>query len=203
VKKSRGFTLVELMVYSVLLGLLMTGVYTAFYISRAYYDSAQGTTEVQQECLKALNGISRVLGQGNASTTTVQASPLVGFRILSARTTTGVFQHEASTGNVVWQRWAVVYHDVPSREVRLKEVTGTGLPGTQIPNSPPAITSVAADGSVGVKVLGRQISNLALTFTPATPSTAALMTFTIESTVQSQRFGTNRISITSRITLKQ
>ncbi len=30
-------------------------------ISRAYYDSAQGTTTVQQECLKAMNGLSRML----------------------------------------------------------------------------------------------------------------------------------------------
>lgn len=198
----RGFTLVEIMVYSLLLGLLMTGVYSAFYISRAYYDSAQGTTEVQQECLKALNGISRVLGQGNSSTVVVQSSPIVGFRILSARTTTGVYAHEASSGNVQWQRWAVVYYDSAAKEVRLKEVTGTGLPGTQVPNNPPAITAVASDGS-GFKPLGRQISNLALSFTPATPNTAALMSFTIESTVQSQRFGTNKIEITSRITLKQ
>jgi type II secretory pathway pseudopilin PulG len=222
-RRAPGMTLIEIMVYSVLLGLLMTGVYSAFYISKTYWDSAQGTTEVQQQCLRAMNGINRVLSQGNASSLAIfsYGSPphqaTTGFVVLSAKTPSGLFQHQPTTGEIMWQRWVAVYIDPNAltngkklRELRMREQIITPVPSP--PANPTANSIINASVSANnpaYSVIARDLGSpdgapnpvpgLVLTGGGGGGAGSLVGPYTVTTETVSTRFGINRISVNSTV----
>lgn len=221
-RSRRGLTLVETMVYSVLLGLLLIGVYGAFYISRLYWDSAQGTTEVQQECLRAMNGINRVLSQGNAASLTIftYGSPAhlatTGFVVLSAKTQSGNFQH-SGTGEVMWQRWVAVYLDPNAvtngqkrRELRMREQLITPTPSPPaVPTANSIINASVSANNPPATVIARDLGSpegaanpvpgLVLAGGGGGGAGSLVGPYTVTTETLSRKFGVNRISVNSTV----
>ena len=221
-RRNTGFTLVETMVYAVLLAMLLSGVYSAFSVSSLYWDSAQGTTEAQQECLRAMNGVNRVLSQGNASTLTVFAygSPphqaVTGFLVLSAKTPAGPFQHTA-TGEVLWQRWVAVYLDPTAvtngqklRELRVREqlITPTASP-PPVPTANSIINASVSATSPPPLVLARSVGSeegaaapmpgLVVSGGGGGGAGSLVGPYTITTETRSRKFGLNRMSVNSTV----
>jgi len=225
VTRRSGATLVEIMVYSVLLGMLLIGVYSAFYISRLYWDSAQGTTEVQQECLRAMNGINRILSQGNAATLTVftyGAPPnhTTGFLVLSAKTPSGLFQH-SEAGDVMWQRWMAVYLDPNAltngkklRELRVREqiITPTASPPA-VPSANSVINASVGPNNPPHTVIARDLGSpegapspvpgLVVTGGGGGGAGSLVGPYTVTTETLSRKFGVNRISVNSTVWMHQ
>ena len=221
-RRGSGFTLIETLIYAVLLGMLLSGVYSAFSVSSLYWDSAQGTTEAQQECLRAMNGVNRVLSQGNASSLTVftYGSPphraVTGFLVLSARTAAGPFQHDAS-GEILWQRWVAVYLEPDAvtngrklRELRVREqlITPTASP-PPVPTVNSIINASISATSPAPMVLARSVGSeegsadpkpgLVLSGGGGGGAGSLVGPYTITTETRSRKFGLNRMSVNSTV----
>jgi hypothetical protein len=184
-----------LLVYSLLLGFLMTGIYAAFSISQLFYESAQGATTAQQEAIKALNAAIRLLSEGRAATLATSSGGPAGLRLLSARTATGAFQHD-SAGELLWQRWSCLYLDSSSGTLVLKEQPLT-TPTTVIPSPAPTVAALAANSALTARTVARDVK--ALSF-PSVAAGEVAVQVTVET--RTRKFGANQVILDGRLTLK-
>jgi len=105
-RAGRGFSLIELLIASALLGLFMTSVVAALVYCNRYLQSAESKIAAQTACLQASTWISRTLSEGTM--TSVQAVPGVGVSFASPRTP-GSGEVTFLQGQLVWKQ-AMVYY---------------------------------------------------------------------------------------------
>ena len=106
-KKTRGMSIVEVMVYSVLIGLVLTGIYGILTSSMKYYRITEVRSDLQQNGIKAISGI---LGDmmGTPKSTIVMGTNPDGVFFVSSRKSDG--NHEFDNyGMLKWQKWVCYY----------------------------------------------------------------------------------------------
>lgn len=150
-----GATLVEVLVYSVLVILILAGVYASYRLARDYYSAAQVEIEAQQCALDAALGVSQELAHAAGDSLVVSESP-PAILFLSAKTDTGPFLHDEATGQLLWQRWVLLYLDAGSQKIkRLERVLEAPIP--ELPEDTPGVQEMLVDSSLEHYVLGHNI----------------------------------------------
>lgn len=105
----KGVTLVELMVYIALIGLVFTGVYSIFNACLKYYRTAETRTVLQQNAIKVMANLFGDMVGSKSSTVIIQndSSPK-GVIFISARKSDGNYEFDTN-GQQLWQRWECYY----------------------------------------------------------------------------------------------
>jgi hypothetical protein len=155
-RKWRGVTFVELLIYCVLLLLIIAAVYASFSIARDYYAAAQIETEAQQAAIDASLGVSQELAHAARNSIVLSESP-AGVVFLSAKTDQGPFLHDQTTGALLWQRWVCIYLDTGTHELKRVERL-LSAPVADIPGTTPTAGELLSDNTLGHYVLGRNVT---------------------------------------------
>lgn len=152
----RGATLVEILIYSVILMLILASVYAAYSLARDYYSAAQIETEAQQAAIDASLGVARELAHASADTIVLTDSP-PAITFLSAKTDEGPFLHHETTAELLWHRWHCIYLDTNDHKLKLLEIK-LDTPTSEIPETAPTVGEFLADSSLEEFILGRDIT---------------------------------------------
>ena len=110
-KRSKGFTLLEMVVYTLIFGLSLTGVYTVLIGTVQNYNAATANIEVQQGAQSALNRIAQELKEASSSSGSIAIQSGVGVAFLSARNSNNQIQYDSSSGLLRWQKRICYYLD--------------------------------------------------------------------------------------------
>jgi type II secretory pathway pseudopilin PulG len=112
--RRQGATLVEVLVYTVIMVLVFAAILGIFVAGRRYFEIARASVDVQQAANVAANKVARELMES-----TVQGieffpnsnftSEPVGVVLLSARNAQGQFQYDSNLGIPVWQKYVGYY----------------------------------------------------------------------------------------------
>ena len=103
--RSRGLTLVEVLISTGLLGLVMAGVYATLVLSMRYQRKLSDTVDTFNQAVLATSRMSQSLGTGCQSSMMVEPE---GFAFVSAQPDSGPYTHDAS-GQLEWHRFVFFY----------------------------------------------------------------------------------------------
>ena len=183
--RKRAFTLVEILVYSLLLLMILAGIYGAFSLSRDYFSVVRTSTEVNQEAMKALLGLERELSNAAPKTIATSSNP-PGVRFLSALPTDNKpFAHDEH-GKLLWQRWMVIYLDQKGQlALKSQDIAPSATLPAQA--SWPDVSTLAGNSAIAARVLARNVVELAF---PAAPP--ELFRVTVRSRMEEARFPSGR-----------
>lgn len=168
-RKRRGMTLPEVMVYSVLIGLVLTGIYGILTSSMKYYRITEIRSDLQQNAIKAVSGILGDMMGTPRSTIMMSTATPSGVFFVSSRKTDGNHEFDSS-GLLIWQKWVCYYleantngsYNLVRKEVALS--TPSSTPGL------PPYTSVAQFAAANLQkhLIAKDIQSMAITFDSAT-----------------------------------
>lgn len=205
-KRSNGFSLLEMVVYSLIFGLSLTGVYTVLIGTVQNYNAAQANIEVQQGAQAALNRIAQELKEASSSSGSITVVSGVGIVFLSARDSNNKIHYDSSSGLLLWQKRICYYLDTdPSTgsgsEYALfrKEETFTATttpPATPSPNPDPDYVTKMRNNATLKKLL------IARHFIATTnfSVTSSVNLYTINITSSTNTTGkSNSISLNSKV----
>lgn len=125
-RRRAGSTLIELMVYMFLLGLLLYAVYGIFVASLRYFQTAQATVDLQESAQKVIIRMILDIADTDYSTVVItggSASSGTGIIFASPRSGVDLYIQDtnASDGQLVgllyWQKWICIYFDSTSGTV--------------------------------------------------------------------------------------
>lgn len=127
-RRSAGFTLLEVTVYSALLGVLMLAIYAVLVASMRYWQVAQASADLQGSAEKTVAYIVNDVSESTLLGMRLDTSPS-GVIFLSARDPQNVFQINAY-GQIVWQQWICYYYDSAGRKIirQSQRITPTVVP---------------------------------------------------------------------------
>ncbi|MBI3925142.1 MAG: type II secretion system protein [Armatimonadetes bacterium] len=152
-RKSTGFTLVELLVTLALLGILLTGLYLTLLSALRYLSVAQAQQEVGQEALKAAVALRGEVQETRASTLRISSSP-PGLVFLSPRKPDGSVEWDR-WGRLIWQKWICFYLE---DERLLRKEKSLAQPTVSDRPDPVTPALLAADESLTAEVIARGVA---------------------------------------------
>lgn len=168
-KKNRGMSIPELMIYSVLIGLVLTGIYGILTSSMKYYRITEVRSELQQNAILAISGILGDMMGTPRSTIMMSTSSPSGVFFVSSRKDDGNHEFD-SAGLLIWQKWVCYYLESNS--------TGTfNLVRKEVPMSTPSSTpglppytsvSLFASANLEKHIVAKDIQSMAITFNSTT-----------------------------------
>ncbi|GEM_PF-1302571 len=127
---ARGTTLVELMVYISIMGIIFSIVYTILTYSMRYFDYGINLADLQQQALKAQMKLSQEISESTMSSVIYNNDSVNGYGIifLSPRDNRGNFKtyQNLDAGKPIWQKFIGYY--VSSDKLMRKEVNITPAP---------------------------------------------------------------------------
>jgi hypothetical protein len=120
--RSRGFTLIEVAVYSAVLLLLLGGVFMVVEGGMRYFRLAEAHETVNQQAVIAMGRIRGELANGSQTSLNPGAAPQPHILFLSPFGMDGSGEEEYEYGGngtqVLWKKWVCFYRDGQSRLVR-------------------------------------------------------------------------------------
>ncbi len=169
IKRNRGMTLPEVMIYSVLIGLVLTGIYGILTSSMKYYRITEIRSDLQQNAIMAVSGILGDMMGTPRSTIVMSTTTPSGVFFVSSRKSDGNHEFDSS-GLLIWQKWVCYYlesnssgsYNLVRKEVPLNTPSST-------PGLPPytSVTQFAA-ANLQKHLIAKDIKSLAITFNSAT-----------------------------------
>ncbi|MFH1453501.1 MAG: hypothetical protein ABIH00_05935 [Armatimonadota bacterium] len=111
-KKRKGATIVEMLVYAALFGLVFTGIYMVFNASIKYYHVTKSNIWVQQASLNAINQLSRELFESSLDSVILYSSSPKGVVFMSPRKTDNTVEYNSTSGyegQPYWQKFICYY----------------------------------------------------------------------------------------------
>lgn len=203
-RTSLGFTLLELLVYSLLLGFVMFCIYGILVSAIRYFRTEQAAIELQGAALAAVSNMSAdlidtdadTIAITNGTTDTLVSSGTAGkaIKFASPRTASGGFTQDGS-GNLMWQKWVCYYVD-SSNWLHCSEIYfGTGYTPTAATSTAPANTSaptlVQFQASSNHRIIARNVSSSnGIQYTLTNTTTVSINAW-FEQSVFSNASGTN------------
>lgn len=153
-RKTRAFTLIELLISSVLLLLMLGGAYQALVLARKYHQKLADSTQIQQETMSALSRLERSISAASAAS--LEVSPdSTAVRFVSAQTNNEYFDLDNTTGAPRWHRWVGIYHEGTSLIMKDAPIP----PSLTVPVFPD-IDAIKADPSAHKVVLSEQVRSI-------------------------------------------
>lgn len=168
-RKRRGFTIAEMLVYMAVLSMFTSAIYSVFGLSGRFYRVSEARSDSLQEGLRAASSVNRLLAGGASNTLQVEpASPAMMF-LSSQPVGGGSFRVNTTTGDLRWQKWVCIYLNRSEKRLmtsfqELAPINSPDLKPTVIPATPgfPALLA-----SSNRRLLARNISDLQLTLVDA------------------------------------
>ncbi len=153
--RRRAFTLVELMISSVILLLMLGASYQALVLARQYHLKLSDSSQIQQETMSVLSRLERNIACASAQS--LEVSPdKTAIRFVSARNDGDFFDLDPTTGSPRWHRWVGFYLDGTS--LIWKE--STIAPSTSLPGFFPSIDNIKLDTTARKVELSQQVASL-------------------------------------------
>lgn len=197
--RRRGTTVLELLIYSTILGLVMTGIYSVLIAGMRYFHTADTSVELQSNAMDALANISQQLAEGNGASCSIGTSP-AGIVFGSPRDANGNFQFNSS-GSLLWQKYVCFYIDTVTLSgtsvsclIRKEEM----LPAAQ--TTPPVIPSSKTTSyfrSANLPLLKLNLNITGLTISGANP-----LQITVTANKSDSAQTTNQVQVQTKILLR-
>ncbi len=180
-RSRRAFTLIELVVYAALLGMLMTALYFVLTSVLRSFKEEQTATDLQSSAQVAVAQLRMDLGDSHAASIVTNSNPSAVI-FPSPRDLNDLFSWD-SAGNIFWWSWVCYYQD-SSNNLWRKSITIT--PTSTPPTGPPSVASfVSAPG-------GRIVASNLTSFVV---STGAACTVQATFSKQALRSGDNALTV--------
>jgi type II secretory pathway pseudopilin PulG len=167
IKSRKAFTLVEVMVYSVLIGVVLAGVYGTLIFSMRYFNAINKISELQDQVLIALSRLEMDISETSvltSNTTTSDEKSKANDSIIFAayKDSSGQYMFNADTGKPKLQSWICYYLESDGQGTHNLVIKRKKIdpPSDTIPATPPDITN---DTSIPRQVIARKISRLTIT----------------------------------------
>ena len=160
--KARGFTLIELAVYSGLLGFLLTGLYLITRGGLHYYRTSVAYQTVQQQALVALSKLTSELANSDPRSVSLeggQGGPNIKFLSADAYLDPGQpWAFDAGTSRLLWRKW-VAYQRLPSLDLTRSELRVAPPTGVVVPPFPaaPLLTAFPGIGTPAWRVVAKGV----------------------------------------------
>ncbi|MHB2018051.1 MAG: PulJ/GspJ family protein [Candidatus Xenobia bacterium] len=136
--RAKGMTLVELAVFAMLTGLLLSAISFVMKACLTYFQTAQVTTTLQQDLLRASDRMERELSQSDPATVTLGSS-VHGLSFASPYDRADDFSY--TNGLLTWRRFVCYYINGQSQLVRV----ATDIPATTTIPSPTQCAGYSPD----------------------------------------------------------
>lgn len=186
----RGFTLVELLVYTGALGLLLSCVYAVLSMSMACFQVSQAAADLQSSAQTSVLKISTDLSESNVGTVTAGSNYIL---FCSPRSAIDQFEQDTS-GNLKWQKWVCYWVDTSGRLWRSEQLINAPPAAPPAATSAPDLNTIKRSSRTRVIASGVDLSNsMPLAFSVA--NGAVRITANFATTIHT----TNRCQITSQI----
>lgn len=161
-KNSMAMTIVELIVYAFLLGLLLTAIYGIFTSCLQYYRLGEIRSDLHGNAIRAMSNIFRDVACASKSSLVTSSSSPKGLYFASSKKSDGTFEFDSS-GEMLWQKWSAYYlksdgnnhYNLVKKEKAI--ATPSATPGT-FPYA--SFTAFVNDSSLPERVIARNVSNL-------------------------------------------
>lgn len=138
----KGATLIETLIYCVVMGLVFTGIYSIFSSALSSYYTTSASIEVQRAALSATNMICKELSESNLSSVYIYSSTSAthpGIVFMSPRNSSEGITIDTSTGKPYWQGYVAYYVDTDPTDSSLYAIFRKEQPlssQTATPSSP-------------------------------------------------------------------
>lgn len=156
----RGFTLLEVMVYAVLLGIMMTAMYLLLRTTLGFMRETNATASLQASAQRTAVKIAAELAQAHKGVGNIVASTSPsGIVFLSPRPGSGSTMYD-SAGNQLWRQWVCYYFDAQKGRIMRSEIN-LSTPTTTPPSCPYTVlnfTGLPGNKMVADKVTGFSVA---------------------------------------------
>lgn len=170
-KKSKGTTLIEMLVYIFLFLLVFIGIHRIFNSATQYYYLSIASVDVQQSALSASYRLSRELSESALSSIKLYNTTPKGIVFMSPRDSAGTISFQTASpyeGEVYWYKYVAYYLDTDPGDsslyaIYIKEYTPTGSPFSEATGSTTYTTSWFATGggaSLSYKIVATNIVDM-------------------------------------------
>lgn len=151
----RGFTLVELLISSVILLVMLGACYEALVLARKYHQKLADSSQVQQETMAVLSRLERSISAASAESLEVSLDK-TAIRFVSARADGDFFDLDATTGTPRWHRWVGFYLDGTTLMWKEAPIAAT----TTLPSFFPALADIPLDTTALAVKLSKQVHSI-------------------------------------------
>jgi hypothetical protein len=107
-KRKKGATLAEIMIYIVVLGLVLSGIYGILISTLKYYRTAQTQTDLQRNLVECLSSFTNDIAISRISSVTASTTGNIGVMFPSPKDINEQYSL-TSSGNLKWQKWVCYY----------------------------------------------------------------------------------------------
>lgn len=164
-RRSRGMTLLEILVSSAVALVALAAVFSVFYPAQTFFAQANELSTLYSDAMTTLDRLSVEIEEAGPWVVNATASNPPALALPSARNAANEFQRKAD-GTPNWQKWILYYVSTEGAGLVLvrKEYAGT-FPPSPLPYTIPAgaLTPPAGDA----KVVCRNLSLFSVQTTPA------------------------------------
>jgi len=197
-KRSGGTSLIEVMIYALLLGIAMTGIYGVLISTMKYYQTVDNRTQLQQNAISAYSNITGDM-MGTANSSIITGNSPVGIIFVSSRKSDG--NHEIDSGGTVkWQKWVCYYlkqnqfgtFDLFKKEVPIQN------PSATIGSCPYSSVSQFAAASLNAHLVAYGVWSMTITKNTATGNYMFDITFDRSDNLNDPK-KINRLQVSSEI----
>lgn len=153
-----GFTLIELMVYMVLMGIIMSLIYNVLVGATRYLQQGDVQAELQGDAINGMSRLAHDLSESSITQLVYNVDTDKGIAFVSPRSTSGQFLLDTATGQNKWQKFICYYLD--STNKRLVKVEAPAGPLTTVPTNPNSTIALWKSAGLTQLVVCRNIYDL-------------------------------------------
>lgn len=151
----RAFTLVELLISSVILLMMLGASYEALVLATRYHQKLADSSQIQQETMAVLSRLERSISGASAESLEVAADK-ASIRFISARSNGEFFDLDPATGKPVWHRWVGFYLDGTTLVWKEAPIAAS----TTLPAFFPSLTDLPTDVTARKVELSSQVRSV-------------------------------------------
>lgn len=156
----RGFTLLEVMVYGLLLGIMMTAMYLLLRTTLGFMRETNATASLQASAQRTAVKITTELAQAHKGVGNIVANvEPSGIVFLSPRPGSGSTMYD-NAGNQLWRQWVCYYYDDTNNRIMRGEIN-LPTPTTTPPSCPYTVLNFT--GLPGNKMVADKVTGFSVT----------------------------------------
>lgn len=172
----RGFTLIELIIYCVILGYVTYAVYEVFRGTQKYFAQADASVMVAQSAYATMKRIVVEMSESKASLVVTSSSPTSGVIFPSPRLDGSAVRSYDGGQRPNFQQWVCIYLDASTSTFRRKTIaiatpTNTPILGASY-NTPALFAAYSGSGAGPSKRIGGDAQALSVTTSADPPGFA-------------------------------
>jgi prepilin-type N-terminal cleavage/methylation domain-containing protein len=158
----KGFTLVEVMIYSVLIGVILAGIYGTLIFSMRYFNTISTVSAMQDSVLIALSRIEMDISETRADSVKIEKEPINGIMFPVLKNSDGKYSFN-SKGEVEWQGWICYYLEKDGTGTYNLAMKRKGITSVAVePGTPPYTTvqGFVQDSTISRQIIARNVKDI-------------------------------------------